>query len=329
MRRRALIARGAAALAALAACPAGAQQAPPPLIGFLSPISPAAALRNVEAFRQGLRDLGYVEGRNIAIEFRFADGVIERLPGMAAELVGLNPKVILAGSIPGVLAASRATSSIPIVMSGTFADPIGAGVIDSFAHPGRNVTGVTLAGDAGLSGKRLSLLQEIVPGLSRVGVLLSPGDPTDAVVTRSLPEAILSLKLDAKTYPVREVDEIEVAIAAAARDGVQALWISQSPVFTGQRARVVALAAGARLPAMYGFREFVEAGGLASYGSDLPDSYRQTATYVDRILKGARPGDMPVQNPTKFEFMVNLKTAKALGLTISPSLLQRADEVIE
>jgi putative ABC transport system substrate-binding protein len=325
MRRHRLI---AATFAALAACPAGAQQAPP-LIGFLSPISPAAALRNVEAFRQGLRDLGYVEGRNIAIEFRFADGVIERLPGMAAELVRLNPKVILAGSIPGVLAASRATSSIPIVMSGTFADPVGAGLIDSFAHPGRNVTGVTLAGDVGLSGKRLSLLQEMVPGLSRVGVLLSPGDPTDAVVIRSLPEAILSLKLDAKTYPVRAVDEIDAAIAAAARDGVQALWISQSPVFTGQRERIVALAAAARLPAMYGFREFVQAGGLASYGPDQPDSYRQTASFVDRILKGEKPGEIPVQNPIKFELVVNLKTAKALGLTFPPSLLATADEVIE
>jgi putative ABC transport system substrate-binding protein len=214
-------------------------------------------------------------------------------------------------------------------MSGTFDDPVGAGVIDSFAHPGRNLTGRTLAGDAGLSGKRLSLLQEIVPGLSRIGVLLSPGDPTDAVAIRSLPEAIRSLKLDAKTYPVRALDEVEAAIAAAARDGVQALWISQSPVFMEQRERVTALVAGARLPAMYGFKEFVQAGGLASYGPDLPDIYRQNATYVDRILKGAKPGDMPVQNPTKFEFMVNLKTAKALGLTISPSLLQRADEVIE
>jgi putative ABC transport system substrate-binding protein len=297
-------------------------------IGLLSPLSQALAARNVEAFREGLRDLGYVEGRNIAVEQRFANGIIPRLPQLAAELVALKPDAVLVGSSSGIVAAHRATQAIPLIMI-TLEDPVALGLVKSVARPGTNVTGTWLAGGEALVGKRLGLLKDIVPGVSRVAAFVNPGDATDAPNLRLLPAAARSLGLDLRIFEVREAPDIEPALAHAAGDGAQASFISSSPLFLSNRHQIVAIAARMRLPAIYGWREFADAGGLMSYGPNLPDVYRRSATLIDKVLKGASPADLPVETPIRFELVVNLKTAKALGLTISESFLLLADEVIE
>jgi putative tryptophan/tyrosine transport system substrate-binding protein len=331
MRRRGIIgALGFALLAALAPRVAAAQPAgvPLPLVGLLSPASATAAKANVDAFRQGLREAGLVEGQSVTVEFRFADGVHERLPGLVAELVALNPKVIVPGSFPGLLAASKATQTIPIVMVSAFADPVALGLAASLARPGGNVTGFAMAASSELYAKRLQLLKEAVPGIARVGMIFNPDDASDAAALASVKAAAPALGLTLELLAVRDRSELEAAFAAA-RERTEALYISQSPVFFTNRGDVVALANRHRLPAIYGFGEFVTIGGLLCYGVSLPDSYRRSAEYVARILKGERPSDMPIQQPTKFELVVNLKTADALGLAIPPSILLRADEVIE
>jgi putative ABC transport system substrate-binding protein len=299
-----------------------------PLVGLLSPLSQAAAARNVEGFRKGLRDLGYVEGRNIAVEFRYSEGVPARLPELAAELVALNPDVIFAGSASGILAAHRATQTIPLVMV-TLTDPIALGLVKSIARPGTNVTGTLLAGGEALAGKRLGLLKDIVPGVSRVAALVNPDDATEAPNLSELPAAAPALGLALQIIEVRDLSELDTAFARAAREGAQALIISQTPLFLSNRSKVVAMAARIRLPAIYGWREFAETGGLASYGPNLPEVYRRSAALVDKILKGASPADLPVETPTRFELVVNLKAAKAIGLTVSESFQLLADEVIE
>jgi putative ABC transport system substrate-binding protein len=286
------------------------------------------AARNVAAFRAGLRELGYVEGRNIAIELRFAEGAISRLPQLAAELVALKPDVILVGASSGILAAHRATQSVPLVMI-TLEDPVALGLVKSIARPATNVTGTWLAGGEALVGKRLGLLRDVVRGMSRVAAMVNPGDATDAPNLRLLPAAARALGLDLHVVEVREASEIDAAFARAARDGMQASFVSSSPLFFANRSQIVAIAARMRLPAMYGWREFADAGGLMSYGPNLPDVYRRSATLIDKILKGASPADLPVETPTRFELVVNLKTANALGLTISDAFLLLADEVIE
>ena len=324
MRRREFI----ALLAAAAAWPqaARAQQGSNlPLLGVLSPISVAAAARNIAALRAGLRDLGYVEGHNVAIALRFADGVIERMPALAAELVALKPAVIVAGSPPAALAAHELTRTIPIVMNSA-PDPVALGLAASLARPGGNVTGFWW-GDEGLVGKQLQLLKEVVPGLSRVGIAVHPGYATSP--TTDMLGVAGTLGLAARLIEVKAATDFETVFATAAQEQLQGLHFSTSPLFTGNRATLAALAARAQLPVVYGIREFVTAGGLMSYGTDLPDLYRRKALLVDKILKGAKPADLPIERPTKFELAINVKAAKDLGLTLSESLLLRADEVIE
>jgi putative ABC transport system substrate-binding protein len=333
MRRRTFI----LALGGAAAVPsflwplaARAQQLSPdrPIVGVLAPQSQAASARNIEAFRKGLRDLGYVEGRNITLEIRYGDGLPERLPQLAAELVALKPAVIRAGSTAGLVAVHNATQTIPLV-GATLEDPIALGLVKSISRPGTNVTGTWLAGDDALVSKRLGLLKDVVPGISRVAAIVNPGDSSDTPLLRLLPTTAHALGLELLVIEARGASELPVAFANMARDGVQALFISSSPLFTSHRGEIVATAARVRLPAIYGWREFPEAGGLVSYGPSLPDLYRQSATTVDKILKGANPADLPVEVPTRFELVVNLKTAKALGLKVSEPFLLLADEVIE
>ena len=300
-----------------------------PLIGVLSPVSAAIAVRNIAAFRRELRDLGYVEGQNVAIEYRFAEGVLERLASLAAELVALKPSVIVVGSMSAIQSASKVTQTVPLIMIGATDDPVRLGLAESFARPGRNVTGFVLSADQDIVGKRLQLLRDAVPGIARVGIMANPDSAGDAAELKMAPSIAARMGLQYRLFEVRAEAELEPAFAAAARDGLQALYVSWNPVFNLNRARVVAMASNLRLPAIYGFREFAQSGGLMSYGPDLPDQYRRSAAYVDKFLKGAKPGELPLQLAEKYELVVNLKTAKALGLTISESFLQVADEVIE
>lgn len=309
--------------------PLAAVAAGPRLIGILSPLSMASAARNIEALRSGLRDLGYVEGREFAIEARFADGAVDRLAVLVAELIALRPAVIVAGALPAVLAARNATGTIPIVIAAMTADPMAVGLAVSMARPGGNVTGIWTEGDEALIGKRLELLKEAAGGLSRVGVLVDPANPSEAATLQSLPAATRALGLAARVLEVRGAADLESAFATAEREQLHGLHVSSDPLFLTYRAEIVALAARAGLPAIYSFREFPADGGLMSYAPSLPAAYRRGAAFVDRILKGASPGDLPIERPTKFEMVINLKIAKALGLTIPQTLLVAADEVIE
>ena len=304
------------------------------LVGVLIPGSPAVGAVFLNALRQGLRELGYVEGKDIAIEVRFGNGAIETLPALAAELASLNPACIVAGGDPAVLASRRATTSIPIVMGGLIGDPVVLGLAASFARPGANITGLTLtivdaSGNLGLAGKHIELLRELLPDVARIGVIVVPDDPIVTGYWKSAQEAARIVKIDCAALEVRQPSEFEGAFAAAKRDGLSALIIPLSPLSFSNRDRIVALAAQTDLPAVYGERGFVVAGGLISYTANLVGIWRRAASFVDRILKGAKPGDLPIEQPTTFELVVNLKTAKALGLAVPQSLLARADEVIE
>jgi putative ABC transport system substrate-binding protein len=282
----------------------------------------------IEAFRQGLRDIGYVEGRNISIEYRYAGESHDRLAALAAELVRMEVDVIVTHGTPGSLAARQATTTIPIVMT-TAGDPVGSGLVASLAQPGGNVTGLSLM-ITDLGGKRLQLLTELVPGLTRAAILSYALNPFNALVVRETQDAALKLRIDLKSIGVRGGGDFDRALAAtAAEQPPGALIVVEDGLTLAKRAQIVAFAAEHRLPAMYGLKEFISAGGLASYGAHFPDLYRRAATYVDKILKGAKPGDLPVEQPTRFEFVVNLRTAEALGLEMPPTLLARADEVIE
>jgi putative tryptophan/tyrosine transport system substrate-binding protein len=299
-----------------------------PRIGFLSPLSSAAASLNLEAFRNSLRELGHVEGKTIVIESRFADGKLDRLSELATELVRLKVDVIVAGSLPGILAAKNATSSIPIVfVSG--GDPVVAGIVASLARPGGNITGLSLQRDD-LGAKRLELLKEAFPKIIRTAFLFAPNDVSDLSIVKAIQDVVPTLGVTLQLVEVRNAGEFDSAFAAISRGRIDALLSSESPLFNTHRNRnrIVEFAATRRLPVMYGFREFVEAGGIMSYGASLSDAYGRAAAYVDKILKGAKPADLPVQQPTKFELIINLKTAKQIGLTIPPNVLARADKVI-
>jgi putative ABC transport system substrate-binding protein len=295
-------------------------------IGFLFSGASGPA-REVDTFRQGLRDLGYIEGQNIAIEYRFAGGQVERLPELAAELVRLKLDVIVAPYTPPALAAKRATSTIPIVFA-VVADAVGAGLIVNFARPGRNITGLT-SSSAELGGKRLELLKQVVPKASRVAVLYNPADRSNVLVLKQLQESAPTLALTLQPLEVREPREFEGAFLAMTRERAHAMFGTPGVLTFEHKKVLVDLAAKRRIPAMWGHRQFVDVGGLMSYAVNVYDQIRQTAVYVDKILKGAKPADLPVEQPTKFELVINTKTVKALGLTIPPSLLQRADQVIE
>ena len=278
-------------------------------------------------FRQSLRDLGYVEGQNIALRDGFADGDADRLPALAAEMARQNVDIIVAASPPAIRAAKNATRTIPIVMI-TADDPVRNGYVVSLARPGGNITGVTfLAVD--LFSKQMELLKQVVPGLRRVAVLWDPTMPTTTEDLAGVRAAARALGLQLKVVEARGSGDYDGAFAAMALERADALVTTGSPTFIQDRRHIVSLAAKRRLPAAYGLKEDAEAGGLMSYGPRQADSIRLAASYVDRILKGAKPADLPVEQPTKFELLINLKTAKALGLTIPPSLLQRADQVIE
>jgi putative ABC transport system substrate-binding protein len=297
-------------------------------VGYLAAASRSGNQALLARFEQGMRELGYVEGRNLVIEPRFADGKLERLPMLAQELVRLNPDVMFVSTTPGSLAAKAATATIPIVFVAV-ADPVGNGLVPSLARPGGNITGITHI-VAELTGKRLQLLKEIVPSASRIAVLVNPDDPNATVQIQNAEAAARSLGVQLQPIlTVRGAGDLERAFEAIPRSGAAAALRMVDPTGGPLRARTVELAAKHRLPMMFVFREDVEAGGLVAYGASLPTQYRQAATFVHKILRGARPADLPIEQATKFELVLNLKTAKKLGLMIPPSLLLRADQVIE
>ncbi len=326
MHRRAFLHTLAGSLLAAPLAAEAEQAAKIARIGYLSP-NLAATPHLPEAFRQGLRDLGYVEGRNVVIEYRDVEGKFERLPALAAELVALKVDVIVTGAAQATQAAKNATTTIPIIMVAVV-DPVRIGLVASLARPGGNVTGLSHFAGQELSGKRLELLREVVPKLSHVAIILNSANPSNPLQVRETEAAAQVLGLQLRPLEVRVPDDFERAFETAIRGRASALIALDDPFIFGERTRIVGLAAKSRLPVMYGFREFVDAGGFMSYGANLSDLFRRAATYVDKILKGAKPADLPVEQPTKFELVINLKTAKALGLTISQSLLQRADQVI-
>jgi putative ABC transport system substrate-binding protein len=315
-RRRFLATLGAVALdpPAIAQAPAGARR-----IGLLW----ISATSRVEAFREGLRELGWVEGQNVVIDYRSAEGRLDSLPDLAGELVRLKVDIIVAVATPAAAAAKNATPTIPIVMI-SVADPVGLGLVASLAHPGGNVTGLAYTST---SGKELELLKEIIPEVRRVAILSNPGNTSNARAIRNIEATARSLAVQLQLLEARAPNEFDAAFAAMAKERVGALLVLADPVFYSTR--LADLAARSRLPAAYGLRETVEAGGLMSYGPRSPDLWRRAAAYVDKILKGANPAELPVEQPTKFELVINLKTAKVLGLTIPQSVLLRADEVIQ
>ena len=299
-------------------------------IGYLSAFDAATESARSETIRLALRELGYVEGQNIATEYRYAEGKQDRFPELAAELVRLKADIIVvAGGGRVIRAAKNATKTIPIVMTGLGPDPVEAGLIESLARPGGNVTGITNLGRE-LGGKRLELLKEAVPKVARVAVLYEPALPGTALeVKEVLPVAARALGLTIQPWEVRDADDFERVFAAISKWRPNGLYVpAAGPVMLINQTRIVGFALKSRLPSMYSDRQAVEAGGLMSYGADLADSYRRVAYYVDRILKGAKPADLPVEQPTKFEFVINLKTAKQIGVTIPPNVLARADRVI-
>lgn len=307
---------------------AEAQQATKvPRIGVLTSNSSSAELPRVEQFRQGLRALGHIEGQNIAIEYRYTDGKFERLPDVAAELIGLKVDVLVAVTTPAALAAKNATKTIPIVIFGV-ADPVGAGLVDSLARPGRNITGLTNIAPV-LSGKRLELLKETVPKLSRVAVLWSPQSPGDVPQWKESQLAARELGLQVHSMEISSADRYESAFKEAMKARNAALAVTASPLTNVNRKQIVDLAIKNRLPAIYPWGDFVDAGGLMSYGPIFAAAGRDAARLVDKILKGAKPADLPVEQPVKFELVINLKTAKQIGLTIPPNVLARADKVIK
>ena len=279
------------------------------------------------AFFEGLRELGYIEGRNITVERRFAAGDVDQLNHLAAELVRLKVDLIVASATPPAQAAQKATTTIPIIFVGVI-DPAGAGLVANLARPDRNITGLSLLA-AQLSGKRLELLKEIVPKLSRVAIIANPVNASNPLQLREAEASARILGVGTQVLEVRAPNDFDTAYLAAVRGRAGAILVLDDPLSFFERTRIAALAVRHRLPTMYGFRESVKAGGLIAYGTSVPDHYRRAATYVDRILKGARPADLPVEQPTMFDLVINMKTAKVLGLTIPPSLLLRADEIVE
>jgi len=307
---------------------AEAQQAKKiPRIGFLVPSSTSGYAKQIAAFQQGLRELGYSEGKNIVIEYRYSEGKRDPLAELAAELVRLKVDAIVTASGSAVQAVKNATQTIPIIFAAVAVDPVKDGLISSFARPGANITGLTILAPE-LDGKRLELLKETLPKVTRVGFLWRTDAYAGDARTRGVEAVAEKLGLRLQSLGVGSLDNIERVFEAARSGGAQALIMTPSPFFTTHRAQIVGLAAKNRLPAMHTGIEWVEAGGLMSYGPDVHDNWRRAATYVDKILKGAKPADLPVEQPMKFEFVVNLKTAKQIGVTIPPNVLVRADRVI-
>jgi len=315
-------------LGTAAAWPGAYAQARVYRVGVLSAATREGQRHFFDAFEAGMRDLHYVDGQNVKFEYLFADGKFERLPALAAELVRRKPDVLLAHSTPGSLAAKKATADIGIVIVGV-ADPVGVGLVSSLARPGGNITGITNI-TAQLAGKRLDLLKEILPKVSQFAVIVNPNDPNIGLQMRSAEAAARALGI--RLQPVLEVrreSDLEAAFLAASKAHAGAAIRMVDPLVTIARNRTVALAAKYKLPVVYAFREDAEAGGLIAYGTNLSDQYRGAATLIDKILKGAKPADLPVEQPTRFELTINMKSAKALGVAIPQSILLRADKVIE
>ena len=301
------------------------QQVNVPRIGFLIPGTEAAFSVRTDAIRQGLRDLGYVEGKNLVIEYRYNDGNVGRLPELAAELARLKVEVIFAVGTDAAQAAKSATKNIPIVA--TAADPVGTKLVASLAQPGGNITGLSILSPE-LSGKRLELLKEAVPKISRIAVMLNSTTPNTQIDLKETEAAARSLRVQLHFMEVRRPDEIDGAFSATTKAGVGAFVVLTDPMLLGNRTQIVNLAAKSKLPAMYYDSAFIDVGGLMSYGASIADIFHRAATYVDKILKGTKPADLPVEQPKKFEFIINLKAAKQIGLTIPPNVLAREDRVI-
>jgi ABC-type uncharacterized transport system substrate-binding protein len=307
--------------------PAEAQQAKKiSHIGFLAGNN-SSGKNNLRALRQGLLELGYVEGKNFTIEYQSADGKLNQLPALAAELVRLKVDVIIAAGTPAAVAAKSATKTIPIIITGG-TDPVATGLVPSLARPGGNITGVTIMNEE-LVGKRLELLKETSPKVSRLGVLWNSTNPGAAVVFKRTQSAAQELSLSLQSIDVQTVNDLQGAFDAITKSGVNGLVLLAASPISNNLKPVAELAVKNRLPSIYDRSDFVEAGGLMSYGPNVPDMSHRAATYVDKVLKGANPGDLPIERPTKFEFMINLKVAKQIGLTIPQSILYRADKVIK
>lgn len=295
-------------------------------IAFVSPISPGST---IEAFRQGLTEVGYIEGKNLVIEARFAEGRIERLPELVAEVLRLKVDVLVVGSPDGAVAASRAKTTVPIVFAGV-TDPVTAGIVPSLARPGANITGVTWGiGRVGFAAKWVQLLKEAVPGLSHVAALTNPAGPLGAQYASEIQEAGRTLNVKVDLLDAGNVSLLEKALATIGTSGAQGIVVTGDPFFIANRGKLTRFAATKRLPAIYFSKLFTDAGGLMAYGGSLEESYRRAATYVDKILKGAKPADLPIEQPTRFEMVINLRAARELRLIIPQSLLGRADQVIE
>jgi ABC-type uncharacterized transport system substrate-binding protein len=326
MRRREFIGLLGSAAAAWPLTARAQQPGKLPTIGFLGANTPAVQSQWTAAFVQRLRELGWIEGRTVAVEYRWAEGRSERFAEIAAEFVRLNVDVILTHATQSTIAAKQATSVIPIVFA-VAGNPVGMGLVSSLARPGGNVTGLSLQ-QIDTAGKRLELLREVVPGLRRLAIMAYVGNPSFALELEELRTAARTLGLDAATLDVQRAEDIAPAFEAI-RDRADALYVGANPLALTNVIRINTLALGARLPVIYVGREYVQAGGLMSYGPNYPDLYRRTADLIDKILRGTKPADIPVEQPTKFDLIINLITAKALGITVPPALLARADEVIE
>jgi len=326
MKRRAFITLLGGAAAAWPIAARAQQTAKLPTIGYLGTATPATQGQWAAAFVQRLRQLGWIENRNVAIEYRWAEGRSERFVEIATEFVQLKVDLIVASTTPAVIAAKQATAAIPIVFA-TVNDPVSTGLVASLARPGGNLTGLSnQLGDT--ASKRLELLREIVPGLRRLGIWANVGNPGTVLEMGEVQAAARTLALEVVTLEIRRAEDIGPAFEGA-KGRMDALYVAADPLANSNRVRINTLALAARLPTMQGVREYVEAGGLMSYGANIADGYRRAADYVDKILRGAKPGDIPVEQPTKFDLVINLTTAKALGLTIPDKLMALADEVIE
>ena len=304
---------------------ANGQKLRAPRVGYLFSFTEREGQQLWDACRHGLQELGYIEGQNIMLEPRWAEGNHDRLPVLANELVHLNVNVIVAAATPA--AAKAASNKIPIVIVAV-GEPVKTGLVASLSHPGGNVTGLSLL-TLDLSGKRLELLHECLPSLLRVAVLLNPDNPISTIFLNETQDAAKRLGMKLQQMEARQLSDVDAAFSQAATENLEALIVFDDPVLWSYRAQIVAQAAMRKIPAVYGYKEFVDSGGLMSYGPDRPDQYRRTAIFVDKLLKGAKPADLPVEQPTKFSLFINLKAARDIGLAMPPTLLARADEVIE
>ena len=325
--RRVFIGALAASLVAVARA-ARAQEAKTWRIGFLEAGAPAANQHFLDAFKRGLREQGYVEGQNVVVVERWADGNVERFPVLLDELVQAKVDIILVASTPGAVAAKAAVKTIPVIFVGA-ADPVGVGIVASLGRPGGNLTGFSQAEEEGLVGKRIELFREAVPPVDRLALIWNPTAPGVALRLKEARSSAAKFKVTIRSFEVHDAKELDGIFATIAKERFTRLMVLADPLTVRNRVHIVELAAKTRLPAIYPFLEFAHVGGLMAYGPSIPELFRRAAGYVDKIVKGAKPADLPVEQPTKFDFVINLKTAKALGLTIPRTVLARADEVIQ